>query len=44
MSKVQEPRGDDNIVDTDNDPDYGPIHDTKEVKIYKQKKYYYCDF
>ena len=32
MSKVQEPRGDDNIVDTDNDTEHGLIHDTKEVE------------
>ena len=37
MSKVQEPRGDDNIVDTDNDPEHGTIHDTKEVENINNK-------
>ena len=31
MSKVQEPRGDDNIVDTNFDPEHGHVRDTKRV-------------
>ena len=37
MSKIQEPRGDDNIVDTNTELEYDPVHDTKEVEI--QLKY-----
>ena len=32
MSKIQEPRGDDNIVDTDTELEHDPVHDTKEVE------------
>ena len=32
MRKIQEPRGDDDLVDTDIDLEHGPVHDTKEVE------------
>ena len=31
MRKIQEPRGDEDFVDTDIDPEHGNVHDTKEV-------------
>ena len=32
MSKIQEPRGYDDLVDTDIELEHGPVHDTKEVE------------
>ena len=31
MRNIQQPKGDDNLVDTDTDPEHVPVHDTKEV-------------
>ena len=39
MNKIQEPRGDNHPVDTNNDPEHGPIHDTKEVENTINKRY-----
>ena len=32
MSKAQEPRGDDELVDTNTGLEHGPDHDTKDVE------------
>ena len=31
LSKIQEPRGNDDLVDNDTDLEHVPVHDTKEV-------------
>ena len=31
MRKIKEPRGDDDLVDTDTESENGPVRDTKEV-------------